>query len=134
MHFKVSALLALVAFGVTILAVPVAEAEAEAAPVTNWNRRGPAPLAESALEERDADGKLLPRACSYTTGCRSKSGVKAGRYCGYCLQVSASHTWVGTHVYQLNGKTSASGCCDYGYSSTCAAQYNSNWSQSYCPF
>lgn len=134
MQFKVSALLALVAFGVTILAVPVAEAEAEAAPVTNWKPRGPAPLAESALEERDADGNLVPRACSYTTGCRSKSGVKAGRYCGYCLQVSASHTWVGTHVYQLNGKTSASGCCDYGYSSTCAAQYNSNWSQSYCPF
>ncbi|KFY68976.1 hypothetical protein V496_00640 [Pseudogymnoascus sp. VKM F-4515 (FW-2607)] len=62
MQFKVSALLALVAFGVTILAVPVAEAEAEAAPVTNWKPRGPAPLAESALEERDADGNLLPRA------------------------------------------------------------------------
>ena len=58
MQFKLSALLALVAFGASILAAPVAEAEAEseAAPVSNWKQRGPAPLAETALEERDVDG------------------------------------------------------------------------------
>jgi hypothetical protein len=39
---------------------------------------------------------LEKRACSYETGCRSKLGVAAGRYCGYCPQVQV--TWVSDHV------------------------------------
>lgn len=73
------------------------------------------PNAEPEAEPLEAS--LEKRACDYTKGCRGKKGVKAGKYCGYCTQVTTG--WKVDHAYQLNGETGASGCCDYGYTKAC---------------
>jgi hypothetical protein len=98
-------------------------------------------------------GSLEARSCDYTTGCRSLASSNSlwtgsGKYCGFCLQVEGD--WIPTHIYQydhfsiktlndlsfllhsssdtdcllrVNGGSGASSCCDYGYSSKCAAKY-----------
>ncbi|KAA8574614.1 hypothetical protein MFRU_030g00060 [Monilinia fructicola] len=76
---------------------------------------------EGGITPRDGPDTLVARACSYTTGCVSQSGASAGKYCGFCTQVRGTYH-VGD-IYQVNGGSGSSSCCDYGASSACAAHW-----------
>ncbi|ETS85782.1 hypothetical protein PFICI_03807 [Pestalotiopsis fici W106-1] len=72
----------------------------------------------------ETDNKVLvARTCDYDVDCKSAtgSGIEAGKYCGFCKQVRPNY--VADHIYQINGKSGAKSCCDYGYSTACADRW-----------
>ncbi|KAH9213906.1 hypothetical protein DL95DRAFT_462566 [Leptodontidium sp. 2 PMI_412] len=80
---------------------------------------------------RDAPDSLVKRACDYGTGCRSVGSgstwwTGAGKYCGFCFQVDAEHTFVNSHLYQLNSGTGSRSCCDYGVATSCRNEWAAN--------
>ncbi|KAF7541639.1 hypothetical protein G7054_g498 [Neopestalotiopsis clavispora] len=80
-------------------------------------------LPNADLGETDSN-VLVARACDYGSTahhCTSAtySGIEAGKYCGFCKQVLGPD-YVRGHLYQVNGKSGARSCCDYGKSDACA--------------
>ena len=92
------------------------------------------------LSPRDEPGSLVARACNYD-GCVSQSGASAGKYCGFCTQVRVKYNVNDIYQYEtclsrkdvkderltqcsrVNGGSGTRSCCNYGYSSACAAHW-----------
>jgi hypothetical protein len=102
------------------------------------------------VSARHEPGSLVARACTHD-GCTSQSGASAGKYCGFCTQVRTKwnvndiyqyepHHYVLiiqllphhlsqairerlTEIFRVNGGSGTSSCCNYGYSTACAAHW-----------
>lgn len=94
-----------------------------AAAVALPNFEGTSQVESFSLEKRD---------CSYEKGCRSRKDVTGGKYCGYCWEVTGTKN--PTHVYQLNGESGKSGCCDYGLRKSCKAFVDNESNKVECGF
>jgi hypothetical protein len=79
------------------------------------------------LTGRDVElpAELVGRSC--VSGCKCRTGLKAGLYCGTCVvDINGSTNWpVSTgwsahHIYQCG---SSGSCCDYGTASDCSTTH-----------
>ncbi|PQE31399.1 hypothetical protein CJF32_00001972 [Rutstroemia sp. NJR-2017a WRK4] len=119
MHFKPTLVLLLLS---TAFALPESTAEPIADPIPGVQATFKEPQGVT-VSPRDEAGSLVARDCLYTTGCVSKSGVTAARYCGFCTQVRG--TYNPTDLYQVNGGSGSSSCCDFGFSTSCSTHWPS---------
>ncbi|KAK6194022.1 hypothetical protein LQW54_011871 [Pestalotiopsis sp. IQ-011] len=74
-------------------------------------------------DEASGGNVLFARDCDYN-GCTSAtySGIKAGKYCGFCKQVLGPK-YDPENMYQINGKSGSKSCCDYGPTKSCKDHY-----------